>query len=388
MERLSWQERVKKSEHPSPRGFFPIKERALLHDFQGEADGLNPTGQQQSTDDSEVGDDFWRISRNYIYRHHVQPMVKLYVPKEGSFPTPLKYIDVVRWTFFDARIVTSLRKLIPNSNFRVRTGFFVEDNFFLLNEHFLMTGTHETRLNVNDLINVQLRGDDVQGFDTMWDDVFLSIQEVPPDSILESFFRTQLTKSDQLRNVLAMYDMELVQHESKPSYQRSKTWWKRSWIRSRRLVISWPDMKEPSQEHPQKAKAGRNQSALSVNKENATDGRQKEYVAEVKRGASPRSSSPAPNSQTSNHWKNALRSKQPTGSSPSGKGSQRPCRDFLAGNCTNPSYDSWHPPECFHYKSQSGCTFGDNCSFFHREADRQSKTEKGWRIAKNWGCVF
>ena len=40
-------------------------------------------------------------------------------------------------------------------------------------------------------------------------------------------------------------------------------------------------MKEPSQEHPQKAKAGGNQSALSVNKENAIDGRQKENVPEV-----------------------------------------------------------------------------------------------------------
>ena len=86
-----------------------------------------------------------------------------------------------------------------------------------------MTGTHETRLNVNDHINVQQCGDDLQGFDTMWDDVLLSIQEVPSDSVLESLHRTQLTNFDQLRNVLAMYDMELLQHESKPSYQRSGT---------------------------------------------------------------------------------------------------------------------------------------------------------------------
>ena len=35
---------------------------------------------------------------SYTYRHHVQPKVDLYVPQEGSFPTPLKYIDVVRRT--------------------------------------------------------------------------------------------------------------------------------------------------------------------------------------------------------------------------------------------------------------------------------------------------
>ena len=31
----------------------------------------------------------------FIYRHHVEPRV-LYVPREESFPTPLKYIDVTR----------------------------------------------------------------------------------------------------------------------------------------------------------------------------------------------------------------------------------------------------------------------------------------------------
>ena len=36
------------------------------------------------------------VSGNYIYRHHVQRRVKLYVPKGGSFPLPLKYIDPVR----------------------------------------------------------------------------------------------------------------------------------------------------------------------------------------------------------------------------------------------------------------------------------------------------
>ena len=42
--------------------------------------------------------DFWAISGNYIYRHHVEPRVKLYVPREASFPIPLRYIDVTRAT--------------------------------------------------------------------------------------------------------------------------------------------------------------------------------------------------------------------------------------------------------------------------------------------------
>ena len=36
------------------------------------------------------------MSGNFIYRHHVEPRVKLYSPREESFPIPLKYIDVSR----------------------------------------------------------------------------------------------------------------------------------------------------------------------------------------------------------------------------------------------------------------------------------------------------
>ena len=38
------------------------------------------------------------MSGSFIYRHHVEPRVKLYSPREESFPIPLKYIDVSRST--------------------------------------------------------------------------------------------------------------------------------------------------------------------------------------------------------------------------------------------------------------------------------------------------
>ena len=38
------------------------------------------------------------MSGNFIYRHHVEPRVKLYSPREESFPIPLKYVDVSRTT--------------------------------------------------------------------------------------------------------------------------------------------------------------------------------------------------------------------------------------------------------------------------------------------------
>ena len=46
----------------------------------------------------EAINDFWSMSGSFIYRHHVEPRVKLYSPREESFPIPLKYIDVFRTT--------------------------------------------------------------------------------------------------------------------------------------------------------------------------------------------------------------------------------------------------------------------------------------------------
>ena len=42
--------------------------------------------------------DFWSISGDFTYHHHVEPRVKLHTPREESFPIPLKYIDVTRVT--------------------------------------------------------------------------------------------------------------------------------------------------------------------------------------------------------------------------------------------------------------------------------------------------
>ena len=69
--------------------------------LQGESDGLsspNPLHDDSTLDNAEAKNVFWSITGEFIYRHRVEPRVKLYVPKEESFPIPLKYIDVTRNT--------------------------------------------------------------------------------------------------------------------------------------------------------------------------------------------------------------------------------------------------------------------------------------------------
>ena len=57
-----------------------------------------PPPQDSFPDASEAINDFWSMSGSFIYRHHVEPRVKLYSPREESFTIPLKYIDVSRTT--------------------------------------------------------------------------------------------------------------------------------------------------------------------------------------------------------------------------------------------------------------------------------------------------
>ena len=65
-------------------------------DFLGESEGSLPPPRGSFLDDGEAINDFWSMSGNFIYRHHVERRVKLYSPREESFPIPLKYIDVSR----------------------------------------------------------------------------------------------------------------------------------------------------------------------------------------------------------------------------------------------------------------------------------------------------
>ena len=67
-------------------------------DFLGESEGSLPQPHDSFPDAREAMNDFWSMLGNFIYRHHVEPGVKLYSPREESLPNPLKYIDVSRTT--------------------------------------------------------------------------------------------------------------------------------------------------------------------------------------------------------------------------------------------------------------------------------------------------
>ena len=75
----------------------PIQWESTI-DFLGELKGCLPQAQDSLPDAGEPINNFWSMSGSFIFRHHVEPRVKLNSPREESFPIPLKYIDVSRTT--------------------------------------------------------------------------------------------------------------------------------------------------------------------------------------------------------------------------------------------------------------------------------------------------
>ena len=97
----------------------------------------------------------------------------------------------------------------------------------MIYEHFRVTGAHEAVLDYSELFSFTLDGECIEDFDTRWDFVLLSTSEAPNDKILESLNKMRIRGSAQLTTVLSMYEEEINEHLSKPSYQRMKTMVKR-----------------------------------------------------------------------------------------------------------------------------------------------------------------
>ena len=83
------------------------------------------------------------------------------------------------------------------------------------------TDSSESILEFSDLMSVTLRGDDVQGFSTRWDEVLLSTEDVPSDTISGKLLQNAECESVQLKTLLALYDQGVEQKKIPPSFQRS-----------------------------------------------------------------------------------------------------------------------------------------------------------------------
>ena len=156
-------------------------------------------------------------------------------------------IQMPNFEVLDARIASALNRIIHNSHFKRRISLEEQkaqrqDRFlrgrqiaYLIYEHFRVTGANDSVDNYADLFTIGLRNEDIQEFDSKWDEIFLSMEQFPPDDILESLYKLRIRESEKLKTVLKLYDLEIHQKKIGPDCHRLKTMVKRSIEQSLRI---------------------------------------------------------------------------------------------------------------------------------------------------------
>ena len=147
--------------------------------------------------------------------------------------------DFPNFEMLDAKIAAALIKILQNFQFKKKVSLEEkkaqkEDRIlrgrqvaFMIHDYFRVTGAHDTVLDYADLFSVTHHDDNIQEFDTRWDELLLSMSKIPSDDILESLYELRIRESAQLKNVLELYDMEIHQKIPVPNYQKLKSMVKR-----------------------------------------------------------------------------------------------------------------------------------------------------------------
>ena len=160
---------------------------------------------------------------------------------------------------------------------------------YLIYEYFRVTGANDSVDNYADLFTIVLRNDDVQEFDSKWDEILFSMTKIPPDDILEELYKLRIRESEKLKTVLELEDLEIHQKKAGPDYHILKTMVKRS------------------------IEQGDNCS----------------FRYDINKRAKSKQPNPSQRSSTRQNVRNASRTRSPRGKSPSGRISQWPCKDYL-----------------------------------------------------------
>ena len=65
---------------------------------------------------------------------------------------------------------------------------------YLIYEYIRVTGANDSVENYADLFTVVLRNDDIQEFDSKWDEILLSMMQIPSDDFLEGLYKLGITR--------------------------------------------------------------------------------------------------------------------------------------------------------------------------------------------------
>ena len=114
-----------------------------------------------------------------------------YSVDELRFSLSTRSISMPNFEVLDARIASTLNKIIHHSHFKRKISLeeqkaqkqdsFLRDRqiAYLIYDHFRITGSHDSVENYPNLFTIALRNDDIQEFDSKWDGIFIVYDENP-----------------------------------------------------------------------------------------------------------------------------------------------------------------------------------------------------------------
>ena len=132
-------------------------------------------------------------------------------------------IQMPNFEVLDARIASALNRIIHNTQFKRKVSLEEQKArkedpshrgrqiAYLIYEYFRVTGANDSVENYADLLTNALRNDDIQEFDSKWDGILLSMTKIPSDDILEGLSKLRKQKSEKLKTVLELYNVEIHQ---------------------------------------------------------------------------------------------------------------------------------------------------------------------------------
>ena len=139
--------------------------------------------------------------------------------------TPFPHFELLH-----TRTASSLNKTIQNSYFKKKVSLEEQkaqkaDRFlrgrqiaYSIYDYFRVTGLDDSALDYADFFSVVLRNDNIEEFDTRWNDNLSSMEQFPPDDILESLYKLRIQTSEKLNTMVELYNVEIHQKKAKPHY--------------------------------------------------------------------------------------------------------------------------------------------------------------------------
>ena len=205
------------------------------------------------------------------------------------------------------------------------------------------------------------------------------MSKIPSDDILESLYKLRIRESAQLKTVLDLYDMEIHQKLSMPSYHKLKTMVKRSIDQELRLRNF--DARNEKIETGAVVTSRRGLSGMERGKGTCYQWKAKGWCVRGNQCSfrhesndhtqKPEHKAATPSEPSVSRGRSVSRKRTIRGKSNHGAILRQPCRYNLKGTCT---CDYWLTPECQFYKTATpGISV---CSRIRRLMNNQTKSQK------------